>query len=265
MDHQASQERTLLSSGANLIIQPRDRSVLEKLSTFRLLTRKHIAEMAEFHSVTRVNVRLNKLRRAGLITRYFVSSSTGSRRSVYSLTRKGAHAAATTSAPPKWRADSVLTGNAFASHQLAVNDVYLAAFGRNPVPQVSWRSFSEALSARVKLIPDGLIEYTNNENAPSMFLEVDLGTEALPTWTRKAQLYLQLAESGEYRQALRSSRFAVLVVASDHARMQALRRHVAKQTQKLFWFSTLDIINRMGFWSSIWLRPVGAQQVPPGA
>lgn len=99
----------------------------------------------------------------------------------------------------------------------------------------------------------------------SYFLGLDLNTEALNVWTRKIAEYLKLAVTGEFRTVIPHDRFAVLVVTADAARMHSLRQHIAKQTQKLFWFSTLDTIKRLGFWSASWLRATGDDRSPPGA
>jgi hypothetical protein len=37
---------------------------------------------------------------------------------------------------------------------------------------------------------------------------------------------------------------------------------IAKSTDKIFWFTTLENIHRDGVWSPVWLRPEGDQRVP---
>jgi hypothetical protein len=223
----------------------------------RILDRRQIERLAGFSSVSRVNVRLGKLRKAGLVSRYFTGSSTGSRRSLYALTRSGSVAAGAPFIPLKWKSNSFLLGNAFVAHQLALNDIYIeAVFDSGFI----WRTFAQPISISIPLIPDAFIE----TEARSFFIEVDLGTEQLPVWTRKASLYLKLATSGAFSEITAHSRFSVLVVASDESRTHALRRHVSKQTQKLFWFATFDNIMRQGFWSSLWLRSSGEIRSPPG-
>jgi len=36
---------------------------------------------------------------------------------------------------------------------------------------------------------------------------------------------------------------------------------IAKQTDKVFWLSDLETINRAGLWSSVWFRPKGDQML----
>ena len=248
----------------NLILQPRDQLLMKALSELRILTRDQAGALSGFHSTTRVNVRLSKLRRAKLIQRYFIAGATGSRCSVYALTRKGAQTAQLPFQPLKWSADSVIIGNAFAAHQLALNDVRIAMSEPGPTLAL-WKTLDEPISPTAKLVPDALIERKIDDMWRSMFLEVDLGTETLPTWTKKVRHYLHLATSGEYKTIIRADRFGVLIVTESEARLRLLRTHIARLTPKLFWFTTLNNIKQQGFWSPIWLRPEGDQQTPPGA
>jgi hypothetical protein len=247
----------LKNGGSPLILQPRDLSLLRSLVLLRILDRRQIEQLAGFHSVTRANVRLARLRKAGLIVRYYTATSTGSRRSIYGLTKCGALEAQSPFVPLRWRPDSFLLGNAFVAHQLALNDLYIAVSGNG----IEWQTPSSPLSPAIRLIPDAYIA----DSQRSFFLEMDLGTETLAVWTQKTAAYLKLVITGAYRDIIPHPRFAVLVVTDDDARLEALRRHIAKQTSKLFWFSTLDIIKLQGFWSASWLRATGDNHSPPGA
>jgi hypothetical protein len=111
----------------------------------------------------------------------------------------------------------------------------------------------------VPLIPDGYFEIRSAAGVRPCFLEVDLGTEALPVFYRKVQLYLQLAASGEFSNLFHHSQFRVLVVASSARRVNALRHTTAELTDKIFWLTPLESINRDRFWSAVWLRPTGEQ------
>jgi len=239
-----------------LALQKRDLLILRNLGLLRILDRAQIERLAGFHSISRVNVRLSKLRKAGLIHRYYTSTVTGSKRSVYSLGKQGAVEVQSPYAPLKWRRDSFVLGNAFVAHQLALNDLYVAASGDG----VRWRRPSTMLSPTVRLIPDAYL----TDGQLSFFIEMDLGTEALSVWTEKASAYLRFATTGEFRSRLPHSHFGVLVVADSDARLEALRQHIARETSKLFWFSTLDTIKRHGVWSASWLRAIGDDRSPPG-
>ena len=248
-----------MQNGASrIVLQPRDRILLDRLATLRLLTRDQIEKLAGFHSLSRVNVRLGKLRRAGMIVRYYIATSTGSRRSVYALTRQGAAEIHRPYLPLKWQPDSPLFGNSFAAHQLALNDLYIAAgIDRNTI----WQTFRAPPLPSIPIIPDSCIQTASQ----LLFVEMDLGTESLHVWNRKVAHYIKLAISGAHREIAPFPVFGVLVIAEDEKRLGLLRRHIAKQTQKLFWFQTLSIIQRQGFWAASWLRSTGETLFLPGA
>ena len=242
---------------STLVLQSRDRILLRNLAILRILDRRQIERLAGFHSASRVNLRLARLRKAGLIVRYFTATSTGSRRAVYALSKRGAVEVNVTFVPLKWRPDSFLLGNAFVAHQLALNDLYIEASKSG----VRWQQPTSPLSATIRLVPDVCIV----DDERSFFIEIDLSTETLTVWDQKTAAYLRLATTGEYRSIVPHSHFAVLVVANSDVRLDALRRHIAKQTQKLFWFATLNTIMRQGFWSASWLRATGDIRSLPGA
>ncbi len=244
------------SGPSKLVLQPRDLEVLRGLALLRILDRRQIERLAGFHSVSRVNVRLGRLRDAGLIRRYFTATITGSRRSIYALSKQGAQETRVPFAPTKWRPDSFLLGNAFVAHQLALSDLYIAAAGQG----INWQQPTSPLSSAAQLIPDALV--TNAER--SFFVEMDLGTETLPGWTKKISAYVRLALTAGFRSVIPHTHFAVLVVADSEPRLEMLRRHIAKQTSKLFWFTTLNTIIGQGFWSASWLRATSDTRSPPG-
>ena len=64
---------------------------------------------------------------------------------------------------------------------------------------VRWLTFRQPLSEAIKLTPDAYFEVGIADNMCPMFLEVDLGTEALKVWQQKTASYLQLALSGEFQ------------------------------------------------------------------
>ena len=73
-----------------LILQDRDRRLLEALETMRIMDRNQVMTVAGFGSVTRVNTRLLRLKKAGLLRRLFVGTFAGNRKALYALSNKGA-------------------------------------------------------------------------------------------------------------------------------------------------------------------------------
>jgi hypothetical protein len=231
-----------------VVLQDRDRHLLEELAVMRIIDRDQAKVVAGFHSTRRVNDRLLALTRAGLLKRISLGSS-----------EQTAYALAGTSLQPTNTIPAVL----FVRHQLTINAMYLTAKYR-ALPMgtrlLRWMRFDQPLSKTLPLIPDGYFEIESNGTVRSMFLEVDLGTEALPVWQKKAQLYLHLALSGEFTKIFAQPQFRVLVVANTERRMQNIRATVAKSTDKIFWFAPQETIQREGLWSPVWLRPLGDQR-----
>lgn len=242
------------SNRTNIVLQERDLRLLEALETMRVIDREQAKVVAGFKSTRRANDRLLTLTRSGFLKRAFV----GSRQAVYWLPGNGSRD------PGRTRGDAPSEPAAlFLKHQLEINKVHLVV-QYSSIPARSWwfgrwQSFQKPLSATVPLIPDGYFEIGSQQGFRPAFVEVDLGTEAVPVVTRKASLYLQLATSGEFFRIFGRSQFRVLVITTSGRRLQNLRAPIAKLTDKVFWFATLDEIAPEKFWSAVWLRPNGDQ------
>jgi hypothetical protein len=236
-----------------LVLQERDRKLIEALESMRVVDREQAKVVAGFHSTTRANVRLLALTRAGLLRR----ASVGSRQAVYWLANRELQKA-------RRRGDSAPEPAAlFLRHRLEINRVQLLVqYASIPAPGWwfgRWQSFQQPLDAALPLIPDGYFEIASAQGARPTFIEVDLGTEATPVLVKKASLYLQLATSGDFSKLFSRSQFRVLVVTTSERRLNTIRSAVAKLTDKIFWFGTLDMVTAERFWSAVWLRSTGNQ------
>lgn len=245
------------------IPQDRDRHVLSELGPMRVVDREQAEIIGNFHSVRRANDRLLGMTRAGLLKRIFIPNPKIGQKALYSLSAKGA-ALVGARLPGLLLRQTAFGASPFLLHRLAINEIYIALKYRDlPKPDMRlscWVSFREPLSQAIPLTPDGYFELVVDGNTKATFLEVDLGTEALPVWIRKTQLYLQMALSGNFTQWFGQSQFRVLVIATTDRRLQNIRTAIAKQTDKIFWLTTFEEINQRGFWSQIWLRPAGDQK-----
>jgi hypothetical protein len=248
---------------SGIVVQDRDRRLLTELDAMRIIDREGAKVVAGFGSTTRANARLLRLTRAGLLRRFFTGTVASGRKAVYTLSPTGADLVQAQSEGVKRPADRLVLGDRFIEHQSAVNAVYLAVKYR-PAPGVRLVRalfFRRELAEGIRLKPDGYFEVQAGQQLRAMFLEVDLGTEPLAVWQQKTARYLQLALSGEFQRRFRQPQFRVLVAASSDRRLGHIRAAVARQTDKIFWFATLESINREGAWSPIWLRPVGDQRL----
>jgi len=242
------------NSNSTLAVQERDLRLFEALETMRVINREQAKIAAGFHSTTRANARLLALTKAGFLKRAFH----GSREAVYWLTSnpqyRGGHKELTPREPQ----------SLFLRHRLEINEVYLLLkFCAIPMRGwwfVRWECFQKNLAPSVPLIPDGYFELRSATGVRACFVEVDLGTEALPVIQKKVRLYLHLATSGEFQALFHQPQFRVLIVANSERRLQNLRAAIAKLTDRIFWLSTLDSIHRERFWAPVWLRPIGEQR-----
>jgi hypothetical protein len=247
-----------------MILQTRDLEFFRILGRdARLVDREQFMKFAGFKSQTRANVRLLKLTSNGFLRRYFLGTFKGGSKALYTLSPKGAVAAAVENRPVIRPKEMLLVGDPFVNHQLATNDVHISArFAPSEIYKtVRFRSFPEPLTKAIPLIPDGYFEFETPLGVRAAFLEVDCGTETLRVWAKKTNLYLQLAISGTFKKLFQQEQFRVLVVVSSERRLQTIRKTIATQTQKIFWLSTHEQIKREGFWSPVWLRPTGDQKL----
>jgi hypothetical protein len=246
-------------------IQERDRHLLRELGTMRVVDREQAQLLMGFPSIRRANRRLLILTRAGLLRRIFIADPPLGQKALYTLSPDGG-ALIGARMPGLSLRQSRFGTSPFLLHRLAINEFYLdLKYRRLPVPGMEllrWISFREPLTQAIPLIPDGYFEVASGGVTRPMFLEADLGTEALGVWQKKTQLYLQLALSETFTQLFRQPQFRVLVVATTDRRQRNIRSAIAKATDKIFWISTFDRIKQHGFWSTVWLRPSGDRLLP---
>lgn len=237
-----------------IVLQERDLRLMEALETMRVINREQAKVVAGFTSTRRANDRLLTLSRAGFLKRAFI----GSREAVYWLPGKALQ-------QRNGKRDDAIAEPAalFLKHQLEINRLHLLVrYSSIPVSGwwfATWQGFQKPLSATIPLIPDGYFELGSAQGFRPAFVEVDLGTEAVPIVAKKAQLYLQLAASGEFSQIFGRNQFRVLVITTSDRRLQNIRQAIAKLTDKIFWFATLDVISPEKFWAASWFRPTGDQ------
>ncbi len=251
---------------SGLILQDRDRHLLDELALLRIIDREQAQIVCGFRSVTRANTRLLALTRAGLLNRFFVGTFSGGKKSLYALSRKGASLIGATGPILQRRRDTVLVGDRFVDHQMKINSVYLL-IKHLPIQIAGlrcsgWLALKEPLTAASGLIPDGYFELASEVKTISCFLEVDLGTENLSVWKKKVEAYLAYAISRDFETQFRRSQFRVLVVTDSERRLHSIRALIAKRTDKIFWISSFDLIERQSFWAPIWFRPIGNQPQP---
>jgi hypothetical protein len=247
-----------------LVIQERDRRLLRELGVMRIIDREQAKLVAGFGSTTRANARLLALTQAGFLKRTFWGTIAGGRKALYALTPKSNVLVDVETRPIYLNQDSNIAANLRLEHQMQINSAFLdVKYHAIPVSGarfIRWINFPEQLLQNIPLVPDGYFEIDTLAGVRSMFLEVDLGTEKTRRWKSIARNYVQLAVSGEYSRLFSKSQFRVLALTTTEERLKRIRANVLPITDKIFWFSTFEIIKREGFWSKAWLRPAGEQK-----
>lgn len=247
-------------------IQKRDIKLLAPLADLGVIDSEQAKRIGEFGSTTRINARLLKLTAAGLLEKSFFGTIAGGRRAMYSLTPAGAAVAKVEYRRIRKRQRGIVQQTLFLNHRLAVNSVYLALRHPNVSPSdirlLRWFVPAVQVSAAIPLVPDAGLEIEVPSGSVAGFLEVDLGTEPMRIWSRKAKMYVDLAISGEFKSSLPCDQFRVFVVALSLSRVRSISAAIVKQTNKIFWLTTLESIKRDGFGSSTWRRPGEDQTIP---
>ncbi len=220
-----------------VVVQERDRHLLSELASMRIIDREMAKVVAGFKSTRRANARLLQLTHAGLLRRFFVGSIAHGRKAVYTLSPKGTELVAARLGGISRPSGRLIVGDAFVDHQTAINEIYLALKYR-PLPLRGmhfsrWVTFRQSISEAIKLTPDAYIELAFGDTARAMFLEVDLGTEALKVWQQKTAYYVQLAVSGEFARRFRQQQFRVLVAVNSEKRADNIRNFPAHWDPKL--------------------------------
>lgn len=247
-----------------LILQKRDLEFFKILGkTARLVDREQAMKFAGFTSQSCANARLLKLTVNGFLRRYFLGTLKGGSKALYTLSARGALLAEVENHPVIRNKEALLVGDPFVNHQLAINGVHIAA--RFTCPKdfkfLGFRSFTEPITKSLALIPDGYFEIETPTEIKPAFIEVDCGSESLKIWSKKISLYLHLAISGTFEKLFQHEQFRVLVVTPSDRRLKTIQKTIVKQTQKIFWLTSLEQIKRDGFWSAIWQRPAGDQKL----
>src|SRR5437899_12181918 len=106
-----------------LVLQERDRHILQELAVMRVIDRDQAKVMGGFHSTTRVNKRLLALTRSGLLKRFFIGSG-GWKKSLYSLSALGANFLTTSYRATRMRSDELVTVSSSLEHQRGINELY---------------------------------------------------------------------------------------------------------------------------------------------
>jgi hypothetical protein len=233
-------------------LSDRDQAVLATLARVRVASTKQL-ERLHFADVGARRVRqalagLEQRRLVARLPRTVGGARAGSAGYVYALDVAGLRLARPDRRPGRpWA-----VGSAFLAHSLAVTELYVrlaeeeragaarvAAFAGEPA---CWRSFYGPGGGRLVLKPDAFVVLRLGGFEDRWFVEVDEGTESLPTIARKCETYRRYWTSGT-EQARHEVFPRVLWTATTPARARALVRVCGQQPPEawqLFMVTTHD-------------------------
>ena len=228
-----------------LHLSERDISILQSISTHRLLSTAHIRRLhfarghashgAASGAVMRVLTRLEAKTLVARLGRRIGGVRAGSSGITWQLGATGERLIRTMEGK-KYRRRFVEPGATFAAHTLATAElaVVLRELGQAGVLEVTsietepscWRSFSGPHGTLEWLKPDLFAITVSGEFEDHWYVEADLATEHPTVVVRKAKIYQRYAATGTH-QARHGLFPAVVWVVPDAARQRALQAALA--------------------------------------
>jgi hypothetical protein len=196
----------------------RDLDVLDSLARLRLLTGKqvqrlHVHEGSPATRARRTRALLQRLTGLHVVVRLarrIGGVHAGSKGHIYGLSGLGQAVLGVGGPLGGRRRAAGATKPAFQDHVLAVAELYvqlveIARAGRAELlgfeaEPAGWRYFSGIGGERLLLKPDAVTRLGIEDVELSAFIELDLGTESLPTIQRKCQRYLAYWQTGQEQQ-----------------------------------------------------------------
>ncbi|WP_370943302.1 replication-relaxation family protein [Amycolatopsis sp. cg5] len=185
----------------------RDRAILESLQLVRLATgqqlgRLHVAAGLPATQARKTRAALQRLTTLGLVVRLrrrIGGVRAGSNGFIYGLSGLGQAVLDLGYEPARRHRRVSETKPAFQDHTLAVTEAYVQLVERDRAGRAEllefasepacWRQFSGVAGELVTLKPDAFARLAADGYELSVFLELDLDTESLPTISRKLEVY----------------------------------------------------------------------------
>jgi hypothetical protein len=192
----------------------RDWAILRTLHRCRLVTGRqlqrlhfaHLSPNSQTARRSRVLARLVRLRVIAVAERPAIRLGGGSASPLYFLDTAGATLLSILTDPKGTREQTVrrpgLPGDRFTAHMLTVTELYvqaveaeragrfaLGAFAAEPA---SWWTSSDGMTLK----PDAYLRAERGDISDRWWVEIDLGTESIPTVAAKLRRYTRFAETG---------------------------------------------------------------------
>jgi hypothetical protein len=247
----------------------RDLAILGSLRQFRLLTgsqieRLHFGENSAKTSSRRARAVVRRLAELGVVVRFGRSIGgvrAGSSGHVLGLTGLG-NAVLDVGQPERRRPRHTWEGKPyFQEHTLAIGELHAAVVARTrsgaaellsfETEPASWRRFGGGSVLK----PDYVVRLAVDDIELAAFVEIDLGTESLPSVIRKNQSYIQYWQTGT-EQAQHEVFPAVVWLVPEERRKERLQEGIGRlphDTQALFTVALLEhgaeLLTTKGGWA----------------
>lgn len=247
----------------------RDIGILEDLEQFRLLTTRqlqrlhfaaaplglHTTQSSATRGTTRVLGRLESLGVISRLERRIGGIKHGSALTVWQLGSTGDRFLRARRGDTQ-RRRYVEPSLIFMAHTLAVADTAVALLEQANAKRFEilelehepacWREFTAGSAAPTTLKPDLLVVTADEHTETHSFVEVDLGTEHLPTVLRKCLVYQRYHDTG-IEQERRGLFPAIVWIVPDVIRAKRIRDVITADKQlstQLFWILTPESMTR---------------------
>lgn len=243
-------------------LSDRDRAVLDFVAQHRYLTTSQLQHFcfldhqsaATGARVTRRVVR--RLEQAGLLrplSRRVGGVRAGSAATIWRLAPAGARIVY---GDDKRRRPAEPSGR-FLNHCLAIADVHVLLHQHRRIEAIedvavevepaSWRTYQGAGGERRWLQPDLYAEITSSDFVDRHFIEVDLGTESLPTLLKKCHQYEEYRRSGLEQDRHGSFPLVVWLFLDESraARLAAAVRRTGKLTDAMYRVATPETLTHV--------------------
>lgn len=243
-------------------LSDRDRAVLDLVAQHRYLTTsqlQHFCFLDHQSAATGARVTrrvLRRLEQAGLLrplARRVGGVRAGSAATIWRLAPAGARIVY----GDDKRRRPVEPSERFLNHCLAIADVHVLLHQHRRIEAIedvavevepaSWRTYQGAGGERRWLQPDLYAEITSSDFVDRHFIEVDLGTESLPTLLKKCHQYEEYRRSGLEQDRHGSFPLVVWLFLDESraARLAAAVRRTGKLTDAMYRVATPETLTQV--------------------
>ena len=248
----------------HFVLQERDKQILVALYHWRFLTNDQIQALFDF-GLPQVNIRLRKLFDNQFLSRRFLTNPYGRAKILHFL---GPEAIEIVSEILKFdplivrkkRRRILKARDSSLNHQLLINIFRLAltlALRNNPQAGLeAWKNQKGIpLKSEKKFYADAYFRLRFQNEIFNFFLEIDRSSRIRKQCHEKTEKYLQYGLEGYFERQFGFRFFRVLIVSPNQARLKNLLNVIKRQTDKMFWLTSWEMISPEKILSPIWFRP----------